>query len=92
MLKKIFCVLGIIINNVSLGYIINGITEQKVLSNNGEIVLDSSLIYFVAIIPYLIGIGFILYGCFNFKKKRKRGRPRKKVCKNTNKHLTRIKK
>lgn len=63
MANQVYLIIGIIISNTSWALICNGWYKQKMLAgieNGIPFVWDASLVYYVAIIPAIIGIIFII--------------------------------
>lgn len=77
MKNQLYLVIGIIVNNVGWAFVCNGYYQQKMISGITEgfpFVWHPSLVYYIAIIPAIIGIGFIVHACrdkIEPKKKKK---------------------
>lgn len=70
--NKIYLIWGIIINNVSWAFVCNGYYRQKMacgFRDGFPFVWDYTLAYYIAIIPAIVGIVFIIHA-FNNKNKK----------------------
>ena len=90
MANQLYLIIGIIISNTSWAFVCNGWYKQKMLAgieNGIPFVWDTSLVYYVAIIPAIIGIVFIIQAYKNVVEEHK-PKNKKKFTKKTTKSLT----
>lgn len=79
MKNQVYLIIGIIVNNISWAFVCNGYYQQKAIAgikNGFPFVWHPTLAYYIAVIPAIIGIAFIVYAFKHKEGVKKNGHTR----------------